>query len=164
MTVQFRPLERAHIPPLVELYHSGNPEYSRYFHPFPIDAQSLERILLDKKLDLYFVVLVDGWEAGFYMLRGFDEGYIRPGYGVWIAERYSGRGLARASLEHAVGACRSVGCTEIMLKVHPGNARARNLYERFGFVPTDIDSTNHNLVYALALPRSTPVQATDRAG
>ncbi len=67
------------------------------------------------------------------MLRGFDDGYTRPSFGVYIAERYTQRGLATLALHHALSWCRWNQIPAVMLKVHPDNRYARQTYERAGF-------------------------------
>ena len=145
------PLQAAHITALVSAYAVAPPGYAKYFAPFPFETDSLHRILAERREDLYFVVLWDRAPVGIYMLRGFDQGYTIPSYGVWIAPDFSRRGLGWATLEHAVLICRTRGCKQLMLKVHPLNTLAKRLYEHFGFVQTAVDQHNDNLVYTLVL-------------
>ncbi len=67
------------------------------------------------------------------MLRGFDEGYERPSFGVFVAERFAGRGLARRALEESVKWCGQNGVAEMMLKVYRENTAALRIYEEAGF-------------------------------
>lgn len=145
------PLEPEHIPQLVALRAASPPGYDTYFTPFAFDAPTLARILAERRADRYLALLWDGQVAGLAMLRGFDAGYSVPSYGVWVAHALSGRGLARASLEHAIALCRELGCPELMLKVHPDNTRARRIYAAFGFAQTGVDPRNANLVLRLPL-------------
>ena len=152
--VRITPLEHRHIVQLVRLHQDAPEQYSQHFSPFSFDEATLGHILRAKLRDLYFVVLVEDNIAGMYMLRGFDEGFHSPAYGVWISHRYSGKGLALQTLEHAVITCQALACDRIMLKVHPDNQRAKAIYERFGFRPTRIDPENQNIVYSLQLDDS----------
>lgn len=163
MTSEFYPLNLSNIAALVRLHSDESPDYSRYFSPFPFNAETFEEVLKTRAQDLYFVILSDGNEAGFYMLRGFDAGYARPAYGVWIAEKYCRRGLGDASLTHAIATCTALHCSEIMLKVHPDNLHALRLYERFGFVPSGFDNGNHNLIYRLPLSSHRTAEAVETA-
>ena len=36
------------------------------------------------------------------MLRGFDEGYEIPSYGVWISSKYANKGLAKLTLQYSI--------------------------------------------------------------
>ena len=81
------------------------------------------------------------------MLRGFDEGYEIPSYGVWISKKYSAMGLSKLTLQHAVSICKINGIKKLLLKVHPENKRAKMIYENFGFTKESVDPKNNNLIY-----------------
>ncbi|MBI5549555.1 MAG: GNAT family N-acetyltransferase [Deltaproteobacteria bacterium] len=49
-----------------------------------------------------------------------------------VAPQHQGRGLARRLLEHALAYARERGL-QMKLEVHRANARARRLYEHYGF-------------------------------
>jgi len=149
--ITIEPLQPAHIAALIAAYTAAPPEYAAYFQPFAFDAHTLQRILEQRVNDLYFAVLWAGEPAGLSMLRGFDQGYTVPSYGVWIAPAFSRRGLGWATLVHAAETCRARGCRELMLKVHPLNTPAKHMYERFGFLKTGVDPRNENLIYRLNL-------------
>jgi ribosomal protein S18 acetylase RimI-like enzyme len=52
-----------------------------------------------------------------------------------VASGHDGRGIGRALLDYAQGWAKRQRCGLITLAVFPGNARARDLYERNGFGP-----------------------------
>jgi len=122
-------------------------EYLKYFTPFEFSAISIGNILKQVKLDKYFGLFVDDDLVGFYMLRGFDEGYEIPSYGVWISSKFSNRGLSTLTLYHSFAFCKLNGIKTLMLKVHPENKVAKNLYESLGFKKTGLDGKNNNLIY-----------------
>jgi RimJ/RimL family protein N-acetyltransferase len=72
------------------------------------------------------------WVA-FYMLRGWDAGYERPSFGLLVDERHSGKGIGTLCLHAAMSECRLMGAASCMLKVAPGNLRARAIYGKAGF-------------------------------
>lgn len=109
-------------------------DYMHGFFPFAFDAESLQKRLVEAKADQYWSLRWQGKLAGFCMLRGLDEGYERPSFGVFVAEDFAGKGLSTAGLEHALGWCREQGIGELMLKVDPENARAVTIYRKAGFV------------------------------
>ena len=84
---------------------------------------------------------------GFYMLRGFDEGYETPSYGVWISSKHANKGLSTLTLYHAFAFCKLNRIKTLMLKVHPDNSTAKNLYEKLGFKQTGIDERIKHLIY-----------------
>ena len=52
---------------------------------------------------------------------------------IAVAQGHEGRGIGRALLDHAQAWAKKQRCMLITLAVFPGNARARELYERAGF-------------------------------
>jgi RimJ/RimL family protein N-acetyltransferase len=82
--------------------------------------------------------------AGFFMLRGFDEGYERPSFGVFIVEAFSHYGLGKLALYYSLSWCRLNKIKAVMLKVHPDNIYARRIYEEAGFEFLEIcERTGH---------------------
>jgi RimJ/RimL family protein N-acetyltransferase len=114
---------------------TARPEYVQWFHPFPFDESSVRRVLDDAMRDRYFGLFADGDLAGFFMLRGLDQGYERPAFGVFIAEAYANLRLSKLAMEYSLAWCRLSGIRAVMLKVHPENGYARHVYERAGFKP-----------------------------
>ncbi len=139
---------------LSDLLLSAPPEYSKYFMPFTFDRDTVTTVLSSARADRYFGIFINGKMAGFFMLRGFDQGYAIPAYGVWIAPRFAGKGLAELTLKQAIAVCRISGIDALMLKCHPKNIIARRLYERNGFVAVGKDEKNGNIIYHKNLPRS----------
>jgi len=123
--------------------------YLQYFNPFSFDRTSLLGRLEAARLDDYMGFFLGGALAGFFMLRGWDEGYEVPAYGVAIDSRYRGLGLGASSIELAKVICRLRGAHKLMLKVHPENVVAKNAYEAAGFHAAGTDSRTHHLVYHL---------------
>ena len=82
------------------------PGYSNYFIPFSFDSKTIQQILENLKKDTFWGIFVADKLAGFYMLRGFDEGYEIPSYGVWISKEYSNMGLSKFTLQHASSYCK----------------------------------------------------------
>ena len=119
---------------LEQLFASQRPGYVEHFTPFELTAAAWRSRLAAVKADRYWVVMLAERIAGFCMLRGWDEGYGRPSFGVFVGEADRGKGLAKAALAHCIAWCRSTSsATSMMLKVHPNNAAARSVYEAAGF-------------------------------
>lgn len=64
-------------------------EYMMYFTAFQ-GARGLHVQRSLAKRDVYFSILVDGNLAGFFFLRGLDDGYQKPSFGVYISSVYKG--------------------------------------------------------------------------
>ena len=140
-------------PSLSRLLLSQPREYLSYFTPFRFDETDIQSLLAQKVEDAYFGIFWQDRLAGFFMLRGWDQGYDIPAYGVVIDQAYSGQGLGQLTLEYARAYCQLRGCPQIMLKVHPQNVAAKHIYEKAGFVQNGFDPNNHHLIYHLELKR-----------
>lgn len=108
-------------------------EYGRHFIPFEADRESIEARLGAARDDRYWGIRFGDELAGFFMLRGFDEGYRRPSFGVYVSRAFSRRGLSKLALDHSMCWCLLNGIRSVMLKVHPENVHARKTYEKAGF-------------------------------
>jgi len=140
-------LKAEHAAELSGLLLSAPVEYSKYFIPFAFDRLTVSKVLSQAQKDRYYGIIVAGKIAGFFMLRGFDQGYKIPSYGVWIAPQHTGKGLAELTLKHAMAVCRANDINTLMLKVHPENIVAKGIYERNGFAAVGNDEKNGNIIY-----------------
>jgi RimJ/RimL family protein N-acetyltransferase len=145
--IKIEKLEAKHADSFSRLLQGSDKEYSMYFVPFSFETETIKKLLQDAVDDKYFGIFVDSTLVGFYMLRGFDEGFEIPSYGVWIAKEYSGFGLSQLTLQHAISYCKLNGIEKIMLKVHKDNLIAKNIYEKFGFVQEGFDEKINNIIY-----------------
>lgn len=131
--IEIRRLGGDDAPALNRLLTADPAEYRRYFH-FAPEVAAAESILTSAVEDRYWGISVEPRDlAALVMLRGIDEGFLAPAFGVYVAQAWSGRGLATLALRFAETWCRVNGCSEIMLTVHPDHAPARHMYERDGF-------------------------------
>lgn len=129
-------------------------EYMKHFTPFEFSIASIKQILRGAVNDKYFGIFVEDQLAGFYMLRGMDDGYEIPAYGVWISSEFSNKGLSKLTLYHAFSFCRINNIKKLMLKVHPENLIAKTLYESLGFEKVGIDEKNDNFIYHKTLAQN----------
>lgn len=146
-TILIKDIDSSFAHELTDLLTLEENEYSKYFIPFNFDFLTIKKILSKKKEDKFFGLFIDESLIGFYMLRGFDEGYEIPSYGVWISKKYSAKGLSKLTLQHALSFCKINGIQKLLLKVHPENKIAKTTYENFGFIKEGTDSKNDNLIY-----------------
>jgi RimJ/RimL family protein N-acetyltransferase len=131
---QIVPLIPADATRIAAMLQAASPQYAAHFRPFAFDEATVRAQLERAQKDRFWgIKTIAGELAGFYMLRGFDEGYERPSFGVFIAEQFAGRGLARQALDAATQWCEEHGVREMMLTVFPENSAARRVYEEAGF-------------------------------
>lgn len=116
---------------------NNQPETRALFHPFPLDETSARRLAAHQGSNLYFAAWSGAKIAGFGMLRGWDEGFTVPSFGVLVDAAERGRGVGAALLEFALAEARRLGSPAVRLSVSPENAAAIALYTRFGFHPAE---------------------------
>ncbi|XOV90877.1 MAG: GNAT family N-acetyltransferase [Bacteroidota bacterium] len=146
MSLEIKKLLPSNASELAEIMALDPPGYAKYFVPFEFSESSFYKIISQAVKDHYFGLFYDNKLIGFYMLRGFDQGYSTPAYGVFITEKYSKKGLGRLTLKHAIATCKLDGANKLMLKVHPENISAKNLYQSEGFTINGEDAKYNNLI------------------
>lgn len=137
--IEIRRLLVEDLPELIDLWNKDPEGYNQHFIPFEMNDKTLINMLNNAVKDIYFAVRVKHNLAGFFMIRGFDAGYQVPSYGVWISSQFKNKGLAKLTLQYTISLCRINNVERIMLKVHPDNKIAQNIYKNFGFIETGID-------------------------
>lgn len=83
-------------------------------------------------------LLVDAQRAllGYFVaMEGVEEMHL---LNVTVAPERQGQGLARCMLSRLVAICGERGARELWLEVRDSNARARQVYERFGFTQVGV--------------------------
>ncbi|RFC47017.1 MAG: Protein N-acetyltransferase, RimJ/RimL family [Verrucomicrobia bacterium] len=135
--VLIRPMRQEDCDPLSELLRLSRPEYMRFLRLFPVEAEEIRSLVGKAVRDGYFAIEVAGEPcaglAGIYTLRGLDDGFADWMYGIFVAEPFSGKSIARLTLAHAHTTCLLNGCPRLLLKVDPANERAYRLYRGAGF-------------------------------
>ena len=112
---------------------NDRPSITNRFHPFPLDQQTARRIASAQHLDRYYIALIEKEVVGMVMLRGWDEGYSIPSFGIVVGHNHHGQGYGRQMTEFALSEARRVGCTSVRLTVDADNERAVHLYQSLGF-------------------------------
>ena len=137
--ISFRTLKGIDSELISQLLLNSPKEYTKYFRPFDFNPSSIQLVLEKAVKDQFFGVEFKSENypkselIGFYMLRGLDEGYTEPMYGVFVSHKYSGKGIARLTITHAESFCKFHGYKQILLKVFPENIRAQKIYRNLDF-------------------------------
>lgn len=113
------------------------PEVTRHFRPFPLTSDTAYQIACTTHLDRYYIVLLGNRIVGLCMLRGWDEGFEIPSFGILVDRRFHGRGLGRQIAEFAIKVAQRSGCNRMRLSVYATNAPALHLYASLGFQEAD---------------------------
>jgi perosamine synthetase len=121
---------------LAELFARNDVEdVVRQFHPFPLTRDVADRLAREPGRDRFYVAR-DGDRrlVALAMLRGWNEGYEVPSFGILVDRDRRGRGIGRLMTEHACAQAAALGCARIRLSVYSDNRPALALYRSFGFV------------------------------
>lgn len=135
---------------IVGFLRAQTPEYLRFFYAFEADEAAIVKMLTESEKDVYSGVFWQEKLVGIFMLRGWDEGFEVPSFGVLIDEKYRGGAFMRLTLDAARLICRLAGVKKIMAKIHPDNVSPRGA-RRLGFHQTGVEEATGNIIYHMEL-------------
>ena len=126
--------------------HYSKLEYkaSGISRPFDFDVLSVSQVLSKAKKDVYVGCLLGNELIAIYSLRGLDEGYGSPMFGVFVSPNARQKGVSTLCLAHSISYCSFKDFDEVLLKVYESNRRAKQVYERMGF--TECGTSNSQIV------------------
>lgn len=142
-----RPLAVEDAVSLSSMLLSQSTEYARFFRPFSFDADTIANVLANQREDVLMGLYWQEQMVGFFMLRGWNEGYDVPAFGILIDEKYRGCGLEMLSLETAKIICKLRGAPRLMIKMHPDNISSKGVARKTGFVQSGVEAESGNLIY-----------------
>jgi RimJ/RimL family protein N-acetyltransferase len=106
---------------------------TRFFTPFPLTRKTARWIACEEHQDKYYFGIVDEAVIGFSMLRGWEEGYSIPSFGMFIDNAKHGLGYGKQLLDLTIDAASQLGCAQVRLSVRLGNQPAYRIYKSRGF-------------------------------
>lgn len=116
-----------------------------FFHPHTYDTDSIKHLCNEKGNHYYLYFDEADSFAGYGMLRTFGK-YRIPTLGCIIWQPYrksqNGKKIVRQLLDEAI----RFKYGRVLLKVHPKNYTAHNLYTKMGFKQTGIESDGQILM------------------
>lgn len=145
-----RPLKHEDTAAVSVFMRSQPPEYLRFFYAFGAGETAIAEMLAAIEKDVYSGVFWQSKLIGVFMLRGWDEGFDVPSFGVLIDEKFRGGSLMRLTLETAKLICRLSGTKKLMAKIHPDNMTPRGA-RRLGLHQTGVEEATGNIIYHLEL-------------
>jgi len=144
--LEIKKIDFNHSEILYNLLIKENKEYIKYFTPFDLDNYyNIFNKLKEVKNDLYYGIFINNLLIGIFMMRGFDEEYEIPCFGVYISSKYSRMGILKIILNYCHSLCKINNIEKMMLKVHINNIIAIKSYEKFGFEFSHLQ--NDNMIY-----------------
>lgn len=97
-----------------------------YFNPFPLTFASAESIcnkIAAGAQDAYYILLdKEGHSVGFFMNRGYDEGYAVPSFGLLVDVNHRDRGIGKLMLALGAHEARKRGDPSIRMTVFEENS------------------------------------------
>src|SRR5512133_2618406 len=78
------------------------PQVTNTFTAFPLTRKIAEWISQTEHKDRYYLLLVDQQIACLSMLRGFDEGFTIPSFGIMIGHQYQNMGYGKQLLAYTI--------------------------------------------------------------
>ena len=119
---------------LSSLLFNEDKKYVEYFSPFKNKEDFMETILSSVK-DCFYSIKLDENIIGYISLRGLDEGYDNPRFGIFILKKYSQKGYGYTASKLVLDLCkREDNFKYVDLKVNPKNKNAIALYTSLGFL------------------------------
>jgi ribosomal protein S18 acetylase RimI-like enzyme len=107
---------------------------TKFFHPHPFTLSEAARVCSHSGNDKYVGLRRDGDFLAYGMLRGWDEGYLVPSLGIYVAPELRGTGAAQALMHLLHLIARLGGAKQVRLKVYRENASAYRMYRAMGYV------------------------------
>lgn len=137
-----RLLDASDVAKLGEFFERNNrDEVTRFFHPFPMTSSTAAVLLQTGRRDLFFGMEVGDSLVAFSMLRGWDDGFDIPSFGIVVDFYQQRRGLGRRLTEWTLRWADQIGCAMVRLTSYLENQTACRLYTSLGFkeVSRDLD-------------------------
>lgn len=117
---------------------------TRSFAPFTLSIETARWIACESHKDKFYLGLIENKPVGFSMLRGWDEGFSIPGFGIFIDHRKHGLGLGKELLDLTIEAAKNLDCEKVRLSVFASNPSACKLYLSRMFKEIERSSVVHN--------------------
>jgi ribosomal protein S18 acetylase RimI-like enzyme len=112
---------------------NDKPSITRYFNPFPLTEESAYGITKNKHKDFYYVAYLDNKIVGFTMLRGWEEGYIVPSFGILVHHKFTNLGYGKILTNFTLDQALNLNCKKVRLTVYKSNFVAIHIYRSLGF-------------------------------
>ena len=109
------------------------PEVTGHFHPFPMTEVTAEEISLRPGADRYYGAFIEGRLVALSMLRGWNEGFDVPSFGIVVDAAWHGRGIGSMLTDFTLERVPWLGSERVRLTVYKSNDRAYRMYADRGF-------------------------------
>jgi glycosyltransferase involved in cell wall biosynthesis/ribosomal protein S18 acetylase RimI-like enzyme len=130
---------------LADLFEANNvPDVVQSFDPFPLTAETAKRLANHQGRDRFYVAREGPSVVAFSMLRGWDEGYDVPSFGILVDRSRHGQGIGTVLTDWTVRQAAELGADSVRLSVYASNPAAYGIYVRLGFVEEAREEIDHD--------------------
>lgn len=142
-TLELRELARANTEALARfLARNDVPAVTSTFDPFPMTSETAASLLARRRKDRYYGAFTPRGEiVALSMLRGWDEGFSLPSFGIAVDAGWHGRGVGSRLTGWTIAQARTLGSPRVRLSVYSDNPVAVRMYRRLGFEEVERGST-----------------------
>jgi|APSaa5957512622_1039677.scaffolds.fasta_scaffold175441_1 GNAT superfamily N-acetyltransferase len=134
------------------LFSENNvPVVTNNFLPFSLTQATAKWIACDPHQDRFYICILDGKAVGFSMLRGWEEGYSVPSFGMFVDHQFQGRGIGKVLMNLTIEEARKLGCFQVRLSVYANNLVACKIYHYAGFIEIERSKTEKGLDYKIIM-------------
>ena len=131
---ELRDIEPADHAALARFFSRNNvPAVVATFDPFPLTEETARRIAVDPRRDRYYGAFIGDRLVALSMLRGWDEGFELPSFGIVVDRTLQGQGLGSRLTDWTIEQARRLGSAAIRLSVYGSNRAAHAMYAARGF-------------------------------
>ncbi len=116
---------------------NNRPEITNCFRAFPLNENTAGELLKPPRKDLFFIMEENGRFLAFSMLRGQDDGYDVPSFGIFVDWEHQRGGVGKRLSAWTFRWADQMGAPIIRLTVYEENIQAITCYKRLGFVETE---------------------------
>jgi len=109
-------------------------EVTGFFKAFQLNMETAKKLLNPARKDQFFVMEGPDKFLAFSMLRGWDEGYDTPSFGIFVDWEYHGCGYGKRLCEWTFRWADQTGVPKVRLSVYEKNTHAINIYKKLGFI------------------------------
>src|SRR5262245_12182270 len=112
----FRRLAARDVDALTDLFVRNDiPDVTQSFDPFPLTRKEATNLLLPTRLDRFYGAFAGERMAAFSMLRGWEDGYEIPSFGIFVDRLSQGCGLGTRLTGWTIGQARLAGAPAVRL-------------------------------------------------
>jgi ribosomal protein S18 acetylase RimI-like enzyme len=115
-------------------------EITQHFHPFQLTEDQALRLVYHPGKDRYYLALAGDVIVGFGMLRGWNEGFEIPSFGMFVGHDHQGTGVGRKLAVEILEDAKTLANT-VRLTVNTDNFPAIGLYRSLNFRVMSTEST-----------------------